>query len=456
MSPPLPQEPLWGDQTGAALELFGYGPVPPSVIEALAQVKKAAVQGQIHADSPYPEDYIPCLLQALDEIIRGEHNAHFPLNLRMGSAGTSLHMNMNEVTAALANRLYREKGGEWQADPLDHINIFQSTNDVLPTALTILLYRGLQRVEQEIIILQEQLVERENRYDGLLILGRTELQDALPMKLGQVFAAWAGAVERDRWRINKLKERCRSIALGGTALGTCFSAPRDYVFEAERALRSITGLPLSRSQNLTDEVALQDKTAEVLAGLALCADNLLKISGDLLLYSSSFMGELPHPAMLYGSTIMAGKSNPVFLEYISGLARDIRGECDRGMAHCRSGQLQLNAWLPFIIRSFLEASELLEQALKTYTQKLLPRLEPDTKRLEQNLYRSPALIQALRPWLPYERIKELHLILSSAENPPENSEEWIAFLQKQGGLDREFLQNFLQSSALTGFYRKDH
>jgi len=451
----LPERPLWGEQTQAALKLFDYGPVPRSVIQALGEVKKAAVQGQLASESPYPEDYNPYLLQALDEIIRGDHDAHFPLNLRMGSAGTSLHMNLNEVTAQLANDYYAKQGGNWKAHPLDHINLYQSTNDVLPTALSILLYRGLQRVEEEVIGLQEALVERENRYDDVLILGRTELQDALPMKLGQIFAAWSGAVERDRWRINKLKERCRSIALGGTALGTCFSAPRDYVFEAERALRGITGLPLSRSQNLTDEVAMQDKAAEVLSGLGLCADNLEKIGSDLLLYSSSFLGELPQTPQIYGSTIMAGKSNPVLLEYLAGLARDIRGECDRGMKHCRSGQLQLNAWLPFIILSFLEASQWLEKALHLFTKKILPNMEPDQQKLEKHLYRSPALIQALRPWLDYERIKELHQLLMQSENPPENPVQWVNFLEKEGSLDREFLENFLKGSALTGFYRKE-
>jgi len=468
--PNLPAEPLWGEQTGAALELWGYGPTPSPLIQAMAEVKKAAVLGQAKADSLYPEGYLPCLLEACDEIIQGQWDAHFPLELRMGSAGTSLHMNLNEVLCSLANQKFRDQGGSWQAHFLDHINRYQSTNDVIPTALTILLQRGLNRVEEEVVLLQEALVERENRYDQILILGRTELQDALPMKLGQIFAAWAGAAERDRWRIHKLKERCRTMALGGTALGTCFSAPRDYVFEAERSLRDITGLSLSRSQNLTDEVALQDKTAEVMGGLSLAADNIFKISGDLLLYGSSFLGELPQPELLYGSTIMAGKNNPVLCEYLRGVSQEVRMICHNVSDYCRQGQFQLNAWLPFVIKGFLEASDLLEKALVCLNRRLLPVLEPDLQRIQAHLYRSPALIQALRPWLPYDSIKLLSRRLKETDNPPADKESWIRFLldhprlsedpstngeSNEPLLSEEFLSEFLDSPALTGFYRKE-
>ncbi|MBN2510509.1 MAG: hypothetical protein JXB03_09535 [Spirochaetales bacterium] len=165
---------LWGEQTRKALDAFGYGPLPRVFIEAMGQVKKAAVLAQFDAGPPYPGDFKPFLMESLDEIISGGLDDQFPLALKTGSAGTSLHFNLNEVAAGRANELAARAGSSFRVDPVDHLNLYQSTNDVVTTALTLLIVRGIFRVEQELIGLQEHLVEAESRYDGVLVTGRTE------------------------------------------------------------------------------------------------------------------------------------------------------------------------------------------------------------------------------------------------------------------------------------------
>ena len=448
------EERLYGEQTVKALEAFGYGPLPRDFIRAMGQVKKAAVLAHYDSQAPYPEDFKPFLIEALDEIIEGALDDQFPLSLKTGSAGTSLHFNLNEVAAARANVLAAESGHVFRVHPTDHLNAYQSTNDVVTTALTVLMVNGVFRIEEELIGLQECLVESEARYDGVLVTGRTEMQDALPMKLGQVFASWAGPVERDRWRFNKLKDRCRLISLGGTAVGTCFSAPREYVFAAEKHLRNITGLPLSRSQNLTDAVANADTACEYMLHLKLCADSLFKICGDILLYTSSFLSEMEHPRVLHGSTIMASKSNPVLLEFVRGLALDVTGEEAKVAAYTRNGQLQLNAYVPFIIHSVITSTDSLIKALSALRTRLFPSLVMHTEKMNAHLYASPALLNALRPWISYTELKKVSERMDELRadgKAPSDRNEWEAFIIKETALSDSFVKEFLDMPALTGY-----
>jgi len=222
---------------------------------------------------------------------------------------------------------------------------------------------------------------------------------------------WAGSIERDRWRLNKLKERLRKIPLGGTAMGTCFSAPAAFVFKAEQHLRRITGLPLCRSQNLPDAVAHQERWAECASGFSLLAGNIEKIAGDIMAYNASSVGELKHPVSQYGSTIMPDKVNPVFYEMITGLCMDIHARARQVEDYSRKGRWQLNAYTPFLLQSFLELSDSMEKALKVLSEKLLDNLEPDTERITANLLNSPAMINTLRP----------HIVLLGIRNAGKSS-----------------------------------
>jgi aspartate ammonia-lyase len=440
----------WGKETEKALAWLGKGQTPRDLIRAYGEVKLAAVRAQQETAKIYPSDYFILLENSLEEIIRGDRDDSFPLPLAQGGAGTSLHMNLCETAALVANEQY---DGEFKADPLDHLARFQSTNDTFPTAVIIMTYRFLERTEKNVVALQEALVAREKTYEEWLMCGRTEGQDGLPITLGQVFGAWAGPVERDRWRLNKLKERLRTIPLGGTAVGTGFSAPREYVFAAEKQLRRLTGLPLCRSQNLCDGTAHTDSLAEVAQGMGLCADNLYKMASDLILYGMGPVGEIRHGEVQYGSTIMASKTNPVYLELIRGLSMECSGLSRLVSDYSRSGQWQLNAQLPFLTEQMIRLSERLNRALETAAGPLMEVLEPKKEVLERNLFSSPALINTLRSCLDYTTLKELLPWLKMKRFSCRD--ELIEYLIRETGIDRAELTNKLSSYGLTGFSQGD-
>lgn len=437
----------YGVETEKALKSFGTGQIPYALIKAFGEVKKAALSAQQDCFNLYDDNLYDCLIESVDEIINGIHMEQFPLPLNQGGAGTSLHMNINEVIASLTNE--KNNSEDIKIDSLEDLARFQSTNDTLSTALTILVYRQLESTEIQIIRLQELLVSYETEFDGILMTGRTELQDALPISLGQIFSGWAGSIERDRWRLHKLKERLRTIALGGTAMGTCFSAPRKYVFKAEKNLRIITGLPLCRSQNLTDEISSQDNLAEVASGFKLIALNIRKMANDLLLYTSSMSGELIHKELQYGSTIMPFKSNPVILEYVKGLSISIKHECEKIHDYAAEGQLQLNPFLPFIIDSFIKTDKMLIDALSSLTDNFFPFMTVNKEKIEVNLLNSPALINTLRQIIGYENIKKLVPLIQKSK--VSHIDELKKIICENTSLTSEFLNNWFNPSNLTSY-----
>ncbi len=425
---------FYGRETAKALKLWGEGQTPRELIRAYGEVKLAALRGQQKFAKLYGPEFFALLEHSCNEIISGTHDIQFPLPLAQGGAGTSLHMNICEVIANLGNRKAESAGLAERCDALDHIARFQSTNDTLATAFTILSYRGLQSVTAAVVQLQEALNQKELAWEQILLMGRTELQDALPIQFGQVFGAWAGMFERDRWRLHKVAERIRNIALGGTAIGTSFAAPPRYIFAAEQELRKITGLPLSRSQNLPDAVAHKDDLAELVSAYGLTALNLRKLCGDLLLYTSSLNGELSHPELQYGSSIMPSKVNPVLLEYASGLGVSVETEARRLQSYAAMGQLQLNAYIPFMIEAMLRCQGALTAALRSLARDLLPELKLNGARIEANLSRSPALLNTLRHVVDYSQLKALLPELRT-QNPNDREElaQWLAQRLERGG-----------------------
>ena len=432
-----------GPETERAVENFGRGATPREVIRAYALVKEAALRAVQEVDERFSADEFSTLMEVAAEVREGRHDALFVLDLAQGGAGTSLNMNLNEVMAHLAgarcSRVFH---------PLEDINRYQSTNDTFSTAVTVIAYEGLATVEKKIVALQEVLVGLEQKYSQVLMTARTEYQDALPMTVGQLFGSWAGPIERDRWRLSKLKERVRTIALGGTAVGTGFGAPVAYVFAAERHLRRLSGIPLSRSQNLGDEIAHLDKYSELASGFRLIAENLVKITDDLLYLSSSAVGEIRHPNLQAGSSMMAAKTNPVLLEFVHGLAIEVQGEAYKVSLWVQSGRLQLNAFLPFILGGLLRSVTALNKALDAFL-RLLPLLEIRSARMRTQLGSSAALANCLVPLLGYDRVKN---VLSLWEaSPPQSWDEAAQILQENLNLKPEELQSLLDAQSLTSY-----
>ncbi|WP_041623517.1 lyase family protein [Spirochaeta thermophila] len=440
-----------GPETRKALSNFGEGGLPRELIGAYAEVKQAVLSAIQEVEQRWSPPVWKSLSRAVEEVKSGGLDDQFPLPLFQGGAGTSINMNVNEVIAARANELLEEEGCPERVDALDDVNRYQSTNDTFPTAVTIVLYWRLLHLEQQVIRLQAALAEREGRYAHILMVGRTELQDALPITLGQVFGSWAGMFERDRWRLHKIKERIRTVPLGGTAVGTGFPAPAMVVFAAEEALRRITGLPLARSQNLPDEVAHQDKWSELAHGIRQVAENLVKLTGDLLLYTSSFLGELGHPEVQAGSTIMAAKTNPVFLEYARGLAFSAQHACDAVSTLSQQGQLQLNPYLPFILHHLLQAFTMVGTALETLTERLLPALEVREDRIHAHLLASHTLLNALLPLLGYHGVKELYRL---HPEPFSSMDELVRFVVDHTDLEEVEVRAALDPGRATSFVRR--
>lgn len=442
----------YGEQTKNAINNFGISTLNFDFIKAFAEVKKAAILAIQEYNNYFSEKLFECIIESINKIIYGELNNNFILPLQQGSAGTSINMNFCEVIANFSKELYKERYGETiNIDPLEDINKFQSTNDIFPTAVTIVVYRHLVEIENLVIRLQEELIKKEREYSNILMTGRTEMQSALPITLGQVFGGWAGSIERDRWRMNKLKERIRTIALGGTAIGTCFFAPQEYIFIAERKLREITRLPLCRSQNLVDEISNLDKYIELANGYRIVANNLFKITGDLLLYTSSFINEIKHPNLQYGSTIMPAKINPVILELVRGVCIEIEGECYKIEQYAKNGQLQLNAFLPFVVNSFIQIYHYIKKGIESFIEKFLNKIEVNSEIIEKNLLNSNTLLNSLIPLLGYNEVKRLFILASNTKI--ESIEQFKEFVMKNSKVDKERLNNLLDTAILTSSLR---
>ena len=440
------------EQTKAALRNFGYGPAgdgqlpqyrtPSEFIQALGEVKEAALRALQETEHPWPDSVFERVLQVLADIRSGRLDHRFPLDLAQGGAGTSLHMNICEVLAdEVAQRLGRPDLFHF----LDDGARSQSTNDVVSTAAIIVIQRRIRSLESAVIALQEALVEREQAWRGITIMGRTEWQDALPMDLSQVASAWAGSAERDRWRLGKLKERARTIPLGGTATGIGLGASAAYLFAAEQQLRRLTGLPLQRSQNLTDAVAQRDDFSEVANGFALIGANIVKLCRDLMFYTSTVVGELEHPALQWGSTAMPVKTNPVLLEFAMGLAIRAQHRAASIPNYAQEGFLQLNAFTPFMVDAFIGSASDLERALNTLARDLLPALRVRPERCIQNMLQSRALLNLLRKDLPYETLKALAADWQSGAGATTADRDakvhqYIDELSRLTGLDREVIK----------------
>ncbi|MEJ5284556.1 MAG: lyase family protein [Brevinematia bacterium] len=439
----------YSNETEKAFSNFdSISKIPSELIKAYGEVKLAVLKAIQYEEKKYNNEEWNALEISLNELIEGKLNENFPISLYQGGAGTSLNMNVNEVIASRANEILEKK----RFDPIEDINKYQSTNDTFPTAATIFVYRNLLEIELLIINLQEFLVNKENELGQILVTGRTEMQDALPINLGQIFGSWAGMIERDRWRINKVKERIRTIALGGTAIGTGYPAPQKIVFASERFLREITKLPLTRSQNLPDEVSNLDKYSELASILKIIAENLFKITGDLLLYTSSFINEIIHPDLQTGSTIMAAKTNPVILEFVRGCSISIIYECDKISEYTRNGQLQLNAYLPFVLESFNLIFKLTKVSIEKFMEKFLAQLQINSQKIEENLVNSKALVNALIGVIGYKKVKEIYNVMM--ERKIKTISELKEILKEKTDLKSEEIDFYLDPINITSFWRK--
>lgn len=384
-------------------------PVHPELVAAYGVVKLACVRAARAIGSWDKRlEHCAAIEQAAVEMSDGALTRHVIVDALQGGAGTSLNMNVNEVLANRALELLGlERGGYDVISPMDDVNRFQSTNDTFPTALRVAAIRGIRRLEQALVGLQEAFQRKEKEFGRVVKLGRTECRDAVLTTLGREMSAYAEAFGRDRWRVYKCEERLRAVNLGGTAIGTALGAPRRYVFAVVDILRELTGLGLARAENLVDATQNADVFAEVSGILKACAVNMVKISGDLRFLSCGPDGgpaELILPAVQAGSSIMPGKINPVIPEAVAQAGMMAIGYDAALTAAAGSGHLELNPFMPVIADCLLQSIDVLQQAADTFRERCIDGLAADEERCRSLVLSATATATALIPKLGYERV----------------------------------------------------
>ncbi len=410
----VPADALYGIHTTRALVNFPLTgrPCAPSLIRGMAQVKLACTQTNLalgYLDARVGEAIVAACLELIDDT--GRLIDAVVVDALQGGAGTSLNMNVNEVLANRAEEMLGGKRGEYRyVHPLHHVNLHQSTNDVFPTALKVAAITGLRRLEKAVAGLQAAFQAREQEFAGIVKVGRTQLQDACPTTIGATCSAWADALGRDRWRVFKCEERLRVVNLGGTAIGTGLTAPREYIFRVVDTLREVTGMNLARAENLVDATQNADAFVEVSGILKAHAVNLFKISSDLRLLASgphAGIGELRLPAVQVGSSVMPGKVNPVICEAVGQAALQTMANDQTVSLAAQSGQLELNAFLPLLAHALLGSLDLLERADTLFRVRCIDGLVADAERCAELFDASHASVTALVPVLGYERAAEV-------------------------------------------------
>lgn len=400
------------------------------------------------------DQVLEALIAAAGELSRGEYFDQFIVPAMQGGAGTSINMNVNEIIAnAALIKLGKRPGDYHLVDPVEDANVYQSTNDVIPTALKITVMRLLDELEKSVNKLRSGVENLELKHRDVLRMAYTQMQEAVPSSYGKLFSAYAEALSRDWWRISKCFERIKVVNLGGGAAGTGLAIPRFFIMESINVLQKITGLPLTRSENLTDTTTNQDAFVEVHATLKSHAVNLEKMVGDIRILASDLYGkrELGIPARQAGSSIMPGKVNPVIPEFVIGAAHRVYANDQMISSLAGQGMLDLNPYLPQIGHAIIESIQLLIAACKTLQVNLISGLLLSAENAVINVYRSPSVCTALNPYIGY------HAAAKYAQWMKENGGDIFEANEALKLFSEEKLKKIMQPGALLrlGFSVKD-
>ena len=408
----IPADALWGIHTARAVENFPFNsrPVPPDMIRSYGMIKLACLT-TCHNQRPWEAEKANSILSACREMADGLLDEHVRVDLMTGGAGTSLNMNVNEVLANRALQIIGSPLGDYGVvSPTDDINRYQSTNDTYPTALKLAAIVGIKKLEHNLIALQEAFQEKEKQFAHIVKVGRTQFQDAVLTTLGREMAAYAEAINRDRWRIYKCIERLRVVNLGGTAIGTGLAADRRYIFGVVDTLRDLTGVGFARAENLVECTQNADVFVEVSGILKANAVSLIKICNDLRFLSSgpdAGIGEITLPDRQAGSSIMPGKVNPVIPESVIQAAMQATGNDTAITQACAAGNLELNAFLPIVTANLLDSINLLTTSADILRKHCIEGIEANEEKCAQYVENSTAAATALVAELGYEKCAKI-------------------------------------------------
>jgi fumarate hydratase class II len=390
----VPDDALWGAQTQRAVENFPVSGrrMPTSFLRALAFVKAACAASNDALDPALRTS----ILAACARIAAGELDAQFPVDVFQTGSGTSTNMNMNEVIARLCPG----------AHPNDHVNMSQSSNDVIPTAAhvaALVAIRGKLRTSLE--RLASALEAKARDFDPIVKLGRTHLVDAVPVRLGQEFGGYAAQVRKGLARIDAAARGLEELPIGGTAVGTGLNAPADFGRRVAARLAEETGLPFREAANHFEAQAAREDLVFVSGALRTLAVALAKIASDVRLMAA--FGELKLPELQPGSSIMPGKVNPVMPEMLLQVCAQVVGNDAAAAAAGAGGQFELHAMMPVLIVNVLDAIELLANASRLFAERCVDGLQADAAAMAARLERSPLAATALNPLIGYEKAAEL-------------------------------------------------
>ena len=444
----VPVSALYGVQTQRAVENYPISGqhAHPRMIDATVLVKKAAVLANMETGRLDPR-LANAIIQAADEILAGQWREHFVVDVYQAGAGTSHNMNANEVLANRAIEILGGQRGDYKTvSPNDHVNMAQSTNDVFPTAMrvaTLLMIREtLPTLEQ----LAAAFEEKGRDFNDIVKSGRTHLQDATPIRLGQEFSAYGLTLRRDADRLRRAQETLYELNIGGTAVGTGLNAEQGYIDGVVGNLGGLTDFPLRRAESLVQIAPSMASFLEVSGTLRVLATDLTKIANDIrLLASGPATGfyEIVLPAVQPGSSIMPGKINPSMAEMLNQVCFQVLGFDTTVSYAAQAGQLELNVMMPVIIHNVLWSFEILKNAMATFTERCVRGIVPNKERCEDYAFKSASLVTALAPYIGYLRSAEI------AKKQVETGRDIRDIVRELNLLPEEDLVEILKPEAMT-------
>ncbi|MBQ8685669.1 MAG: aspartate ammonia-lyase [Clostridia bacterium] len=407
----VPEKAYYGVQTLRGFENFQISGVKMNYafIKNITRIKKVAAQVN-GAHGYVDQKTAAAIITACEEVLQGKWADAFITDAIQGGAGTTVNMNVNEVIANRATELLGGEKGEYLCHPNDHVNYSQSTNDVIPSAGKLTVLELSETLLENLGDLIAALEDKAREFDGIIKMGRTQLEDAVPIRLGQEFNAYASALKRDCKRIKEDLKEMHILNLGGTAIGTSVNVGKEYLDNIVAELSAECGKELRKAEDLIDSTQNVDGFVSVSGSLKACAVNLSKMSNDLRLMSSgpkTGLGEITLPAKQNGSSIMPGKVNPVIPEVVSQVAFLVIGNDMTIAMAAEGGQLELNAFEPVIFYKLFESLVCLSNAVKTLTVNCIVGITANREHCEELVYGSVGVVTALCPYLGYKKSAEL-------------------------------------------------
>lgn len=444
----VPKDVYYGVQSMRAAENFRITGLymHPEIINSLAYIKKAAAITNCEV-GVLDKKTASAIVKTCDEIVQGKLHEFFIVDPIQGGAGTSLNMNANEVIANRAIEILGGEKGDYSiVNPNDHVNCGQSTNDVIPTAGKMTSLRLLERASNELRRLYNALCEKAEEFNHIIKMGRTQMQDAVPIRLGQEFKAYSVAIMRDIHRMDKAMDEMRNINLGGTAVGTGLNADEKYLKRVVPNLSEISGMEFVQAFDLIDGTQNLDSFVAVSGSVKACAVTLSKIANDLRLMSSgprAGFGEINLPAKQNGSSIMPGKVNPVIPEVVNQVAFNIIGNDMTITMAAEAGQLELNAFEPIVFYCLFQSIDTLTYAVETFIDNCVIGITANEERCRELVENSVGIITALCPHIGYQTAADLAKEAITTKRPIRE------LILERGILDEKQLNEILDPMHMT-------